>query len=229
MDKRIPVLVGLIVMMFLVMSLPVQALHDPDGTQANSGTLYDGEFIAWVTSGYDSSVWTYVSCYDYYGDLYISGTTSQKYTNHYLDYYCVIKIKPADSSHKYLEISTDAWFHYGLSCGWFLSSASWSLEYVVMNMDQTPYREGFADYSLGDSAAWPNQIENAHKQTSSSYYSIYTTIQCSTLKEFSTDTWYYVGIHITANLGGDAEFYRYDWHNGQAWFNPASISWQFYE
>ncbi|UCE09737.1 MAG: hypothetical protein JSW61_12310 [Candidatus Thorarchaeota archaeon] len=67
-------IIGLTVMIsVLLMPKPVSAAHDPEGEQANSGTWEDGEFSAFVASGYDSDIWVHVSCYDYYGDLYLKG------------------------------------------------------------------------------------------------------------------------------------------------------------
>ncbi|MHA2067497.1 MAG: hypothetical protein ACXABY_24280 [Candidatus Thorarchaeota archaeon] len=231
MRRRKLMLIGMaVIVSILLMPKPVSAVpHDPDGEQANSGTWEDGDFIAFVLDGYDDDIWTYVNAYDYYGDFYVKGESDYWGGPYIVDYYCLIKIRPADSSHKYLQLATDAWFHYGLSTIFAGSIAKWSLQYVVLDMGQNPpIRRGWSSYNPYDWTWGMMAKYNKHFHTSASYMYIYDTLFYGNYYEFTTSQWYYVGIWIRCELWNFAEFFRYSQGQGNAKFNPAEISWSFF-
>ncbi|TXT57589.1 MAG: hypothetical protein BAJATHORv1_10291 [Candidatus Thorarchaeota archaeon] len=208
---------------------PVAALHDPTGIQANSGTVYSGsaQMVAFVKSGYDSNVWTYVSAHEYNGDFDFHGDRDGGIGTAYLEFYCLIKIKPADSSHKYLQLSIDADFLYGISSGW-LSVASWEAYWVVVDMGQsTPIVRGWSSYHPGDSVSW-SQKNSQSWSSSTGYKDIYDSLYFNDYYEFSTSQYYFVGIWLRAGLSGFSEFYKTSWPNGNADWDTHYISWNFF-
>ncbi|MHA2136055.1 MAG: hypothetical protein ACXAEN_22140 [Candidatus Thorarchaeota archaeon] len=222
-NKRKAIMIILCTAVLLL--LPLQAAADPPGFHADQGTVYPGDFSALVKSGYSSAIWTYVSVNEDYGDFKVHGHSALG--SYYIDYVVVIKVKPQDTGLTNIELKVESEFKYGISAG-FLSTASWWLQYVVMNMGQNPpLAIGWSSYSLSDSVSWGTKNYQT-KSTSSSWKRIYDTLFYQDYEEIDPNDWNYVGVWIRCSLSNVADFYRYASHSGNAWYNPTKIHFRFF-
>ncbi len=224
---RIALAMGILVLMLGLLN-PVEALHDPPGTQARTGTIYSGnsKMVAFVVSGYSSTIWTTVDVDEYKGDLDIHGHMDMGLAQ-YVDFYCLIKVKPADSTYKYLELSIDADFQYAISAA-FGASASWTVQYVVVDMGQNPpVRRGWSSYTDGDSVSWGYK-DNQDWDSTTAYKELYDGTDYEDYYEFSTSNWYYVGVWVRCGLYMNSDFYKTTQQQGDADWDTHSISWRFF-
>ncbi len=217
----------LLIALFLI-PMPAAALHDPEGTQANSGTIYSGnsKMVAFAVIGYSTSVWD-IEENEYTGDFDINGDSNDLGAK-YVDFYVLIKIKPADSTHKYLEIKADWEFWYGISAGLFCS-ASWEVRYVIVDMGQNPpIKRGWSEFNPGDSVSYQTK-NNQYTDSPDTYYDIYDGLLFNDYYECSTSEWIYAGIWIRTGLNWLSEFYKTTDFGTYADWNTDSISWRFFE
>lgn len=227
--KRQILYLGLVSFVLVVtLVAPVQALHDPPGTQANSGTVYSGssKMVAFVVSGYSYACWSGVTVGEYTGDFDFHGHSAGSLME-YIEFYCLIKIKPADSAHRHLRLKAAAGFWYGISA-FPISSAGWEFQFVVVDMGQNPpIRRGWSSYHPSDSI-WFGIKDRQHWSPNLAYYTIYSDWGDYLVPyEFSTAQWYYVGIWLRGHVQGWSEFYRDIYPFGQADWDTQWISWSF--
>jgi len=224
--KKPIVAVAVLVTVFLFMIRPVAA-SEPPGFIADEGTVYPGDYYAWIRGSYSSSIWDYVSVSESYGDYYLHGH-SKWWQSDTIEYIVIIKIKPADSSLSHVKISVAATFEYGISAGLF-AETSWFLEYVVMDMSQsTPYIIGWSEYTHGDYVS-NYRKNNRLYSTPTDYEILYDTMYLDEPEEIDPYDWNYIGIRLECKLSNIAYFYRDDFDVGNARFNPMAISFKFYK
>ena len=227
-NKHMVTLATFILIVLLLAPTPAAAEHDPAGTQANSGTIYSGnsKMYAFSVDGYDGEVWD-IDEDEYDGDFDINGDSNNPFVKN-VDFFVIIKIKPADNDHKFLQISADWEFEYGLSAG-FLCSSAWSATYVIVDMGQNPpLLQGWVQYSPGHAVTFQT-VNDQDREDDDSYHEVYDSTFFYDLSEFSTSEYVYAGIWIRTSLNWMSEFYREDDFGLKAEWETHSISWEFFE
>ena len=173
-NKHMVTLATFILIVLLLAPTPAAAEHDPAGTQANSGTIYSGnsKMYAFSVDGYDGEGWD-IDEDEYDGDFDINGDSNNPFVKN-VDFFVIIKIKPADSSHKYLQIKVGWEFEYGLS-SWLFSSSHWYAQLVIVDMGENPpLPRGWSEYNPGH-AVTAQTVDNQDTEDDDTYYEILVT------------------------------------------------------
>ncbi|MDF1540916.1 MAG: hypothetical protein P1Q69_18615 [Candidatus Thorarchaeota archaeon] len=185
--------------------MPQTVVAEPTGVVANQGTIYPGNYYAFTKVGYSTTIWNPVTVDETQGDYYVHGHSVAG--SYYIDYYVVIKVQPQDKGLTNIEIKVASSFYYGISAG-FLSSASWELQYVILDMTQNPLPIGWSQYEYGDSVSWGAKNYRSYTTPSGTWYPIYDTLFWRDYEEINPYGWTYVGVWIRCALSNSADFYR---------------------
>jgi hypothetical protein len=220
------IVVAIILGIVFLMVRPISA-SEPPGFTADQGTVYPGDYYAWIKGSYDDQIWSYVDVSESRGDFYLRGSSGWA-DGDTIEYIVIIKIKPQDTSLTHVELKVESDFYYGISAELWCS-ASWHLEYVVMDMStSTPYYIGWSAYEAEDSVSGGIK-DNQHYSTPDSWKILYDEeFYHATPEDIDPYDWNYVGVKIKCQLSGYSDFYRYSGPTGIALFDPDAIHFRFY-